>query len=48
MEVGGTDWQDHEFLHGQFVSSMAATIDDIKGLAKKKSVITKTCTLFIQ
>lgn len=32
MEVGSTNWQDHELLHGQFVSSMAASIDDVKGL----------------
>lgn len=36
MEVGGSNWQDHELLHGQFVSSMATTINHIKGLQKEK------------
>lgn len=26
----GTSWQDHELLHGQFVTSMASTVDDVE------------------
>lgn len=29
-EAGGTSGQDHELLHGQFVASMAATVNDIE------------------
>lgn len=36
MEVGGTNWEDHELLHGQFVSSMAASIDDVEGLDRTR------------
>lgn len=48
MEVGGTDWQDHELLHGQFVSSMAASIDDIKGLPEEKNMRNKALALLTQ
>lgn len=49
MEVGSTDWQDHKLLHGQFVSSMAASIDDIEGLPEeKKNMRNKALTLLAQ
>lgn len=49
MEVGSTDWQDHELLHGQFVSSMAASIDDIKGLPEEnKNMRNKALTVLTQ
>ena len=36
VEVGGSDRKNHELLHGQLVSSMAATIDDVKGLQRRR------------
>lgn len=32
MEVGGSNRQNHELLHGQFVSSVTAPVDHVEGL----------------
>jgi len=32
VEVGRSDGQDHELLHGELVSSMTAAVDHVKGL----------------
>ncbi len=37
MEVGGSNGKNHEFLHGQFVSCMASSINDIKCLQKEEN-----------
>lgn len=37
MEVGSSDWKDHELLHGQFISCMTSSIDDIEGLKRETS-----------
>lgn len=36
VEVGGSNWKNHELLHGQFVSSMASSVNDVKGLQGRK------------
>lgn len=48
FEGAGTNRQDHEFLHGKFVSCMRAAVDDIKGLVErvgKKTLILNEITL---
>lgn len=32
LEVACSNWEDHELLHGQFVSSMRTPIDNVEGL----------------
>lgn len=39
VEGGGPYWEDHELLHGQFVSSMASSVDDVEGLQRRRKVM---------
>lgn len=36
VEAGGSNRKNHELLHGQFVSSMASSVNDVKGLQRRK------------
>lgn len=41
LERAGSHWQNHEFLHGQLVSSMRAPIDHIEGLRQETVLRTR-------
>ena len=34
-----TSWKQHEFLHGQFVASVASTVDDIECWDRQENIL---------
>lgn len=39
MEVGSSNWKNHELLHGQFVSSVASSVNHVESLQREKPFI---------
>ncbi|TMW49879.1 hypothetical protein DOY81_005060 [Sarcophaga bullata] len=49
-EAGGTGRQNHEFLHSQFVASVAATVDDIESRYRQNDILvtSQVSNMFVQ